>query len=53
MASSRIGIGDGGSEKLWRFFLDGNPHVSIPGKPVRETILPLADAKAAGFACHA
>jgi len=28
MASPRIGIGQGGSEKLWRFYLENNPHVS-------------------------
>lgn len=28
MASPRIGIGQGGSEKLWRFYLDDCPHVS-------------------------
>lgn len=35
--SSRIGIGDNGSDKLWRFFIDGNKHVSKPGKQIRES----------------
>lgn len=48
-ASPRIGIGERGSEKLWRFFLDGNLHVSRPPKKVRENILGLTRAKRRGF----
>jgi len=35
--SSRIGIGENGSEKLWRFFIEGNPHVSKMSKQVKES----------------
>lgn len=35
--SSRIGIGDNGIDKLWRFFINGNSHVSQANKQVKDT----------------
>ncbi|MCP4580452.1 MAG: DNA-3-methyladenine glycosylase [candidate division Zixibacteria bacterium] len=35
--SSRIGIGDNGTDKLWRFYLKDSPHVSKMSKQVRES----------------
>ena len=35
--SSRIGIGDRGVDKLWRFFIASNPHVSKANKQVKAT----------------
>lgn len=49
LTSSRIGIGERGTERLWRFFFDGNPHVSVPNKAVRESITPLRRAREIGF----
>ena len=49
ISSPRIGIGQRGHKKLWRFFIDGNPNVSAGTKYVKENSLPLAAARAAGF----
>jgi len=49
MASPRIGIGQGGSEKLWRFFLDDNPHVSRGALAVRNSSFTLERAKKMNF----
>jgi len=35
--SSRIGIGENGVDKLWRFYIKDNPHVSKISKQVRES----------------
>ena len=35
--SSRIGIGDNGANKLWRFYIKGNPHVSKASGKVNNT----------------
>jgi len=35
--SSRIGIGENGTDKLWRFFIKDNPHVSKMSKQVKES----------------
>ncbi len=35
--SSRIGIGDKGNDKLWRFFILGNGHVSKANRQVKES----------------
>jgi DNA-3-methyladenine glycosylase len=45
MASPRIGIGQGGSEKLWRFFANGNPHVSKGSSYNRKFSYTLSRAK--------
>jgi len=37
--SSRIGIGDNGTDKLWRYFIKDNPHVSKMSRFVRESAL--------------
>jgi DNA-3-methyladenine glycosylase len=44
-ASPRIGIGIAGSERLWRFFIDGNPNVSHPVKWIKDNIYPLPEAR--------
>lgn len=49
LASPRIGIGDRGSERLWRFFLNDNPHVSRPAGHVRKHIYSLAVARKMSF----
>ena len=49
MASPRIGIGEGGSEKLWRFFLDNSPHVSRGSSYNRENSFSLSRARKSGF----
>ena len=49
MASPRIGIGDPGSDRLWRFFLKDNPNVSKPAKYVRERITNLSVARKMSF----
>jgi DNA-3-methyladenine glycosylase len=51
-ASPRIGIGDRGSEKLWRFYLIGIPHVSRSPKGVREKSLGLIQARRSGFSIY-
>ncbi len=48
-ASPRIGIGEGGSEKLWRFFFNGNPHVSKGVRYNRENSFGLTKAKKMKF----
>ncbi len=48
-ASPRIGIGAGGSEQLWRFFILDNPHVSQGIRWIRDNIYPLEKAKKMGF----
>ena len=35
--SSRIGIGENGADKLWRFYIKDNPHVSKTSKQVKES----------------
>jgi DNA-3-methyladenine glycosylase len=45
MASPRIGIGERGSEKLWRFFMADNPHVSKSTRFIRENVYPLYEAQ--------
>ena len=35
--SSRIGIGENGADKLWRFYIKDNPHVSKMSKQVKES----------------
>ncbi len=35
--SSRIGIGENGVDKLWRFYIKDNPHVSKMSKQVKES----------------
>ena len=40
--SSRIGIGDRGPEKLWRFYIKDNPHVSKSSKFVADSAEPVA-----------
>jgi DNA-3-methyladenine glycosylase len=47
--SPRIGIGNRGHKKLWRFVLNGNPHISKPSKYVRENLLPLDVARQRSF----
>ena len=34
--SSRIGIGENGADKLWRFYIKDNPHVSRAAKKIRD-----------------
>ncbi|MCD6162225.1 MAG: DNA-3-methyladenine glycosylase [candidate division Zixibacteria bacterium] len=41
--STRIGIGDNGADKKWRFYINGNPHVSKMARYVKETAKPYAD----------
>jgi DNA-3-methyladenine glycosylase len=41
MASPRIGIGERGHRKLWRFYIRDNPHVSAGARYVRENTRPL------------
>jgi len=43
-ASPRIGIGDNGSDRLWRFIIDGNPYVSKSTKSIRDNAFPLKKA---------
>ena len=38
--SSRIGIGSNGADKLWRFYIKDNPHVSKTSKFIRNTAKP-------------
>ena len=38
--SSRIGIGDNGADKLWRFYVGDNQHVSKAVKTIRESSIP-------------
>lgn len=45
LASPRIGIGERGSEKLWRFYIKDNPHVSKGTKNIRENSVPLLKAR--------
>jgi DNA-3-methyladenine glycosylase len=47
--SSRIGIGQGGSEKLWRFFIEGNPYVSKGSSYNNKHCYSLARAKKMKF----
>jgi len=49
MVSTRIGIGEGGSDKLWRFFIKGNPYVSPSNSLVKESVVPLAKARELNF----
>ncbi|MEE9553537.1 MAG: DNA-3-methyladenine glycosylase [candidate division Zixibacteria bacterium] len=49
MASPRIGIGEPGSERLWRFFLKDNLHVSRPARSVRERTKSLSWARKISF----
>lgn len=45
MASPRIGIGNNGIERLWRFFIKNNPHVTPANKFTRENSFPLKLAR--------
>jgi DNA-3-methyladenine glycosylase len=49
ISSPRIGIGDKGHRKLWRFYIDGNPHVSAGTKYVRDNSHKLTDARKMRF----
>jgi len=49
MASPRIGIGERGSEKLWRFFLSDNSHVSRQSRYIRENTFHLKKAETMNF----
>jgi len=49
IASPRIGIGEGGAERLWRFFLADNPHVSKGSKMIRENSYALKAARQMAF----
>jgi DNA-3-methyladenine glycosylase len=49
IASPRIGIGERGHEKLWRFYIDGNPHVSAGRRYERENSFPLSKARKKRF----
>ncbi len=49
LASPRIGIG-AGSERMWRFFIDRNLHVSHGSKWVKDNTRDLRAAKRVGFA---
>ena len=48
-ASPRIGIGSMGSDKLWRFFVRGHPHVSLSPRSIREESFGLTEARAMKF----
>jgi len=52
MASPRIGIGARGSDKLWRFYLKDNPHVSRHPGAIRENIRSLNEAKRTAFSLY-
>jgi DNA-3-methyladenine glycosylase len=49
MASPRVGIGDRWHEKLWRFFIKDNPHVSKVPKIIRQAVFELYEARKMGF----
>jgi DNA-3-methyladenine glycosylase len=49
IASPRIGIGDRGHRKLWRFYIGGNSNVSAAAKHVRENSMELDLAREMGF----
>lgn len=49
MVSPRVGIGDRGSERLWRFFLAENRHVSRVAPIVREKAVGLRRARKMSF----
>ncbi len=49
LSSPRIGIGDHGPEKLWRFYIRGNPHVSQMNKFVRDNSCSLLSARKISF----
>jgi DNA-3-methyladenine glycosylase len=49
LASPRIGIGNRAPEKLWRFIIADNPHVSSGSRYVRENTMPLLQAAKMGF----
>jgi len=49
LSSIRIGIGEKGNDKLWRFFVADNQHVSSPNRNVRETIVDLKSAQRINF----
>lgn len=44
-SSSRIGVGNNGADKLWRFFINHNPHVSKAAKYIKNTYVPLDKSK--------
>jgi len=48
-ASPRIGIGQMGSDKLWRFFIKNHPHISSAPRSIREKSLELSEARAMKF----
>jgi DNA-3-methyladenine glycosylase len=48
-ASPRIGIGERGHRKLWRFHISGNAHVSKGGRYVRENSHTFRDARKIKF----
>ena len=48
-ASPRIGIGEYGTDRLWRFFIKDNSHVSRGTKSIREKSFPLAKAMKKNF----
>ncbi|OGC94492.1 MAG: hypothetical protein A2W25_01540 [candidate division Zixibacteria bacterium RBG_16_53_22] len=49
MSSPRIGIGQRGHKKLWRFYIKDNPHVSMGSKYVRDNCRTLTAARHVGF----
>ena len=49
VASPRIGIGLAGSERLWRFFIKDNPHVSRGSKWIRANAYELSKARKMRF----
>jgi DNA-3-methyladenine glycosylase len=49
LASPRIGIGVGGSEHLWRFYIKDNPHVSNGSKWVSDNTYTLGAARKMRF----
>jgi len=49
LASPRIGVGDRGAEKLWRFFIADNPHVSKGSRLNREQCYELSAARKMSF----